>query len=70
MNTVSPNSPITNKVYNEQMIDAAKLYPELTPEQQEEAAFYLTRYLEVVERIFRRTHHLTDSSRPDRIRMD
>jgi hypothetical protein len=33
----------------------AEIYPELTLEQQEEAEFFLLRYLEIVRRIFERT---------------
>ncbi len=34
----------------------AELYPELTPEQQEEAVYFLNRYLDLIERIYDRTH--------------
>ena len=44
---------------DETSFDAAKLYPELTPEQQREAAYYLGRYLEVICRIHERTKNLT-----------
>lgn len=36
-------------------ISITELYPELTSEQQEEAEFFLLRYLEIVRRIFERT---------------
>lgn len=42
----------------------AELYPELSPEQLEEARYYLTQYLELVRRIYERTHGLTDSIPP------
>ena len=35
-------------------ITSAELYPELSPEQQAEAEFYLLGYLDVVRRIFER----------------
>lgn len=34
----------------------AELYPELTSEQQEEAAYFLNRYLDLIERIYDRTN--------------
>lgn len=46
---------------NEQNITIAELYPELTKEQQEEAAYYLARYLDIVQGIFERVNNLTDS---------
>ena len=44
----------------------ANLYPELTSEQQAEAEYYLTRYLEIVQRIFERleAENLTESNLP------
>lgn len=41
--------------------DVAKLYPDLTPEEQAEAGHNLSRYLDVVQRIFERTEGLTPS---------
>ena len=38
------------------------LYPELTPEQLPEAAYYLKRYLDWVARVSARQRQLTDSS--------
>lgn len=35
-------------------IDTSKLYPELSPEQRLEAAYHLARYVEVIERIYRK----------------
>jgi hypothetical protein len=46
---------------NKQNITIAELYPELTKEQREEAAYYLARYVDVVQRIFERVNNLTDS---------
>lgn len=42
----------------------AEIYPDLSPEQLEEARYYLTQYLELVGRIYQRTRHLTDSTPP------
>ena len=39
----------------EQSAFIAELYPKLTAEQQEEAAYFLNRYLDVIERIYERT---------------
>lgn len=39
---------------DENEITIADLYPELTPEQQKEAEYYLLRYLALVRRIFER----------------
>ena len=49
------------KNINEQNITIAELYPELTKEQQEEATYYMARYLDVVQRIFERVNDLTGS---------
>lgn len=49
----------------EEGIDVASLYPELTEEQQREAAYYLGRYLDVVQRIFERVNGLTDPGQDD-----
>lgn len=35
------------------------LYPNLTPEQQAEAEYYLSRYIEVIRGIFERNQNLT-----------
>lgn len=45
---------------DEQAISIGDLYPELSPEQQAEAEYYLTRYLEIVRKIFERTQNLTE----------
>jgi len=47
-----PSKPLESQ--NKQ-ISIAKLYPELSSEEQEEAEFFLLRYLEIVRRIFERT---------------
>lgn len=33
-----------------------EFYPEIATEQREEAAYYLNRYLDLIERIYERTH--------------
>jgi len=48
---------------NEQNLTIAMLYPELTKEQQEEAAYYMARYLDVVQRIFERVNNLTETDK-------
>lgn len=48
-------------------ITVKDLYPELSSEEQSEAEFFLTRYLEIVRRIFERTRRLTDSKDSDRV---
>jgi hypothetical protein len=45
-------------------IDLAGLYPNLTPEELAEAEHNLTRYVDVVRRIYERTCNLTESDRP------
>jgi hypothetical protein len=37
------------------------LYPELTPEQQQEAEYRLKRYIDIIARIYERTQGLTAS---------
>lgn len=46
---------------DEAEVTIADLYPGLTREQQEEAEYYLTRYLDLVRRISGRGVNLTDS---------
>lgn len=46
--------------HTEQAVSIADLYPELTPEQQAEAEYYLNRYLEIVKDIFERPRNLTE----------
>lgn len=43
-----------NLLQKENKPTMAKLYPDLSPEKQEEAEYYLLRYLAVVKRIFER----------------
>lgn len=45
------------------------LYPELNSEQQTEAAYFLARYVELVQRIFERVSNLTESTQADTMRM-
>ena len=45
---------LKNSFHKEQEPTVADLYPNLSPEQQAEAEFYLLRYLAVVKRIFER----------------
>ncbi len=45
---------MSEKVSDENEITIAKFYPELSPEQQAEAKFYLLGYLDVIRRIFER----------------
>jgi coenzyme F420-reducing hydrogenase alpha subunit len=42
-------------------IDLGGLYPNLTPEELAEAEYNLTRYIEVVRRIYERVNNLTES---------
>jgi hypothetical protein len=48
-------------------ISIEQLYPELTPEERQEAAYWLGRYLDLVRRIHERKHDLTGSDEADRI---
>jgi hypothetical protein len=45
---------MSENLSDEKEITIAELYPELSPEQQAEAEFYLLGYLDVVRRIFER----------------
>lgn len=53
-----------NKRQSEPEITIQDLYPELSPEQQAEAVYYLDRYIEVVRGIFERVENLTDPDQP------
>ena len=53
------------EIKNEQPLYISDLYPDLTEEQQQESAYYLARYLEVVQRIYERRAKLTDSDQTD-----
>jgi hypothetical protein len=45
------------------------VYPDSTPEEQAEADYYLTRYLNLVRSIFERVSNLTEKDRTDTMRM-
>jgi hypothetical protein len=42
------------KCDNPKKLIIAKIYSELTPEQQQEAEYFLSRYVDLVQRIFKR----------------
>jgi hypothetical protein len=43
------------------------LYPELTPEQQEEAEYRLKQFISIIKRIYERKHGLTRAARNPRL---
>lgn len=45
--------------------DIGALYPDLTDAQRREAAYFLSGYLDVVQRIFERTQGLTATDEPN-----
>ena len=45
--------------------DLEELYPSLTEEQRRDAAYYLSGYLDIVQRIFERVHGLTAPDETD-----
>ena len=47
----------------ERPITIQDLYPELTPEQQQEAEYRLKRYIDIIARIYERTRGLTTAAR-------
>ncbi len=51
----------TNKNKREYCLPIDKLYPNLTPEQQREAEYFLTQYLEIINRIYEESQDLTSS---------
>lgn len=51
----------THKNKEEYRLPIDKLYPDLTPEQQREAEYFLTQYLEIVHRIYEESQDLTSS---------
>lgn len=53
------NKPRQNK--KEYRLPIAELYPGLTPEEQREAEYFLTQYLEIVHRIYEEGEDLTSS---------
>jgi hypothetical protein len=50
---------------NKQGIDLSEVYPNLLPEELAEAECNLTRYVDVVRRIYERTHGIKDSTEID-----
>ena len=54
----------SNKRNSNPQVTIQDLYPELTPAEQSEAAYYLGRYFEVVRGIFERVQNLTDQNEP------
>jgi len=48
-------------------VDLSGLYPDLTPEELAEAEYNLTRYLDVIKRIYERVNNLTENKRPTRL---
>ena len=59
----------SNNRQPEPEITIQDLYPELSPEQQAEAAYYLDCYIEVVRGIFERVENLTDPDQTPTIGM-
>ena len=64
--------PTLKPAPHQKEITIEQLYPDLTPDEQQEAAYWLGRYLTVIRRIFERlqceqTQNLTDSSKVDTI---
>jgi hypothetical protein len=51
---------------DEEITDIGELYPELTAEQRAEAEYYLSRYVDVVRRIYERVNGLTGLDEADR----
>jgi hypothetical protein len=60
-----PDADPTHQSELEQDLEA--LYPELTEEQRRAAAYFLSGYLDVVQRIFERTNGLTAPGKTDRL---
>lgn len=50
---------------HKERVDLSGLYPDLTPEELAEAEYNLTRYIDLVCRIYEQSHHLTASDGPD-----
>ena len=50
------NSSNNDKTQKEYRIPVEKLYPDLSPEEHKEVEYFLTRYLEVIYRIFQENH--------------
>lgn len=51
---------LTDNEKHNKLVTISDLYPELTPDEQQQAAYYLRRYIEVVRDIFERRQDLTD----------
>jgi hypothetical protein len=50
-----------------EITDIGELYPELNAEQRAEAEYYLTRYVEIVRRIYERVNGLTGKDEVGRL---
>ena len=59
---IYPFMPDNNPL--QENINLAGLYPTLTPEELAEAEYNLSRYIDVVRRIYERANNLTESNRP------
>lgn len=46
---------------SEYCLPIAEMYPDLSPEEQQEAEYYLTRYFEIIHSIFEEKYGLTSS---------
>lgn len=57
---MSKSSPVSP-----QAVTISDLYPDLSPEEQQEAAYWLGRYLAVIRKIFERNEQLTASNEAD-----
>jgi len=57
------------KYQSEPQITVADLYPDLSVEEQQEAAYYLSRYVELVRRVLERTQNLTKEDELPSMRM-
>lgn len=57
----------TTDAAQQREITIEQLYPDLTSEQQQEAAYWLGRYIAVIKRIHERTQNLTGSDMADTI---
>jgi hypothetical protein len=53
------NKPESNR--GEYHIPVEKLFPDLTPDQQREAEYFLNEYLEIIHRIYMESEDLTSS---------
>lgn len=56
-----PEFDKTSKRKKEYRLPVDKLYPDLTLEQQREAEYFLTQYLEIIHRIYEESKDLTSS---------